>query len=140
MPMETPKILVAGNSQKSVALVRAAIEPLDYQLITAQPMSMALFLAQKNLPEVIVSDLQMLDGDGIRFLNEVKLDAELAKIPFIFLVDEPTDEATELSAITRGARLICLNTMGKDDLISVLEPLIRERLNQKGKREEHTPE
>jgi CheY-like chemotaxis protein len=138
--METPKILVAGNSKRSVALVRAAIEPLDYQLVTAQPMSMALFLAQKNLPEVIVSDLKMLDGDGIRFLNEVKLDAELAKIPFIFLVDEPTDEATALSAITRGARLICLNSMDKDEFMNVLEPLIQERLKQKGKREEQTPE
>jgi CheY-like chemotaxis protein len=138
--METPKILFAGNSQKSVALVRAAIAPLDYQLVTAQPMSMALFLAQKNLPDVIISDLQMLDGDGIRFLNEVKLDLELAKIPFIFLVDEPTDDGTELSAITRGARLICLNSISKDQLLKVIEPLIRERLNQKGKREEHTPE
>jgi CheY-like chemotaxis protein len=138
--METPKILVAGNSQKSVALVRAAIEPLDYQLVTAQPMSVALFLAQKNLPDVIVSDLKMLDGDGIRFLNELKLDNELGHIPFIFLVDEPTDEATELSAITRGARLICLNTMGKDEFLKVLESLIKERLRQKGKREEHTPE
>lgn len=138
--METPKILVAGNSQKSVALVRAAIEPLDYQLVTAQPMSVALFLAQKNLPDVIVSDLQMLDGDGISFLNEVKLDKELDKIPFIFLVDAPTDEATELSAITRGARLICLNSMARDEFLDVLEPLIKERLNQKGKREEHTPE
>jgi len=140
MPMETPKILVAGNSKKSVALVRAAIEPLDYQLVTAQPMSVALFLAQKNLPDVIVSDLKMLDGDGIRFLNEIKLDEELGKIPFIFLVDEPTDEATEISAITRGARLICLNSMGKDEFIKVLEPLIKERLNHKGKREEQTPE
>ena len=138
--METPKILVAGISPKSVALVRAAIEPLDYQLVTAQPMSVALFLAQKNLPEVIISDLKMLDGDGIRFLNEVKLDAELAKIPFIFLVDEPTDEATEISAITRGARLICLNSMDKRELLGVLEPLIHERLSQKVKREEQTPE
>jgi len=138
--METPKILVAGISPKSVALVRAAIEPLDYQLVTAQPMSVALFLAQKNLPEVIISDLKMLDGDGIRFLNEVKLDAELAKIPFIFLVDEPTDEATEISAITRGARLICLNSMDKMELLGVLEPLIHERLSQKVKREEQTPE
>ncbi|MBS1998050.1 MAG: hypothetical protein JSS86_17125, partial [Cyanobacteria bacterium SZAS LIN-2] len=72
--METPKILVAGSSQKSVALTRAAIEPLDYQMVTAQPMSVALFLAQKNLPEVIVSDLKMLDGDGISFLNEIKVD------------------------------------------------------------------
>jgi len=138
--METPKILLAGNSKKSAALVRAAIEPLDYQLVTAQPMSVALFLAQKNLPEVIVSDLRLLDGDGIRFLNELKLDPELAQIPFIFLVDEPTDEATELSAITRGARLICLNTMSKDEFLNVLEPLIRERLQYKEKREEQTPE
>jgi len=138
--METPKILVAGISPKSVALVRAAIEPLDYQLVTAQPMSVALFLAQKNLPEVIISDLKMLDGDGIGFLNEVKLDAELARIPFIFLVDEPTDESTEISAITRGARLICLNSMAVDEFLGVLEPLIHERLSQKVKREEQTPE
>ncbi|MBS1998092.1 MAG: hypothetical protein JSS86_17335, partial [Cyanobacteria bacterium SZAS LIN-2] len=67
-------------------------------------------------------------------------DPELAKIPFIFLVDEPTDEATEISAITRGARLICLNTMDAADFRQVLEPLINERLSQKVKRPEETPE
>jgi two-component system, cell cycle response regulator len=138
--METPKILVAGSSQKSVALVREAIEPLGYQLVTAQAMSVALFLAQKNLPDVIISDLKMLDGDGIGFLNEIKLDDELSKIPFLFLVDKPTDEATEISAITRGARLICLNSMSKTEMLALLEPLLEERLAAKGKRPEHTPE
>ena len=138
--METPKVLVAGLSQKSVALVRQSIEPLGYQMVTAQAMSVALFLAQKNLPDVIVSDLAMLDGDGIRFLNEVKIDSELTRIPFIFLVDQPTDEATEISAITRGARLICLNTIDDKEMMLLLQPLIDERLSQKGKRAEHTPE
>ena len=138
--METPKILVAGLSKKSLALVRDAVEPLGYQVITAQAMSVALFLAQKNLPEVIISDFDMLDGDGITFLNEVKIDQELARIPFLFLVDKAFDEATEISAITRGARLICLNSIAGEELIGLLQPLIVERLSQKGKRPEHTPE
>jgi two-component system cell cycle response regulator len=138
--METPKILIAGLSKKSISLVRDAIEPLGYQVVTAQAMSVALFLAQKNLPEVIVSDLEMLDGDGITFLNEVKIDSELARIPFLFLVDKAPDEAIEISAITRGARLICLNSINRKEFLDLLEPLVAERLSVKGKRPEHTPE
>ena len=86
--MDTPKVLVAGPSLKTVALARDAFEPLGYQIITAQPMSVALFLAHKNLPELIICPYEMLDGDGQTFLSEVQRDDELCHIPFFFCIED----------------------------------------------------
>ncbi|MCA0315493.1 MAG: hypothetical protein LCH63_16880 [Candidatus Melainabacteria bacterium] len=138
--METPKILVAGTAEATTNLVREALEPLDYQIVTARAMSVALFLAQKNLPELIVSPLEMLDGDGFSFLYELKLDEELQGIPFVFCLSSQPETQTELQAMKEGATKVVVNSMAPLEFRSLVNPLILDRLTSKGKRPEHTPE
>lgn len=138
--METPKLLVAGNSPNTVKLTREAVEQLGYQIVTAPAMSVALFLAQKNLPELIISDLNMLDGDGMTFLNEIRQDGELIEIPFIFCVDKLPGTAAELQALKAGALKMLPNDMCAADFLEIIHPLILTRLQAKGKRAEQTPE
>lgn len=138
--MESPKILVAGICDLTVALARKTFEPLGYQIITARPMSVALFLAQKNLPDLIISSFEMLDGDGLTFLRELKGDEELAVLPFVFSTQGKPEATLELAAIKEGARKVLATDFSPSDFLSLLEPLIRERLSQKGNRQEHTPE
>lgn len=138
--METPKVLVAGTSNKTVALARAAFEPLGYQIITAQPMSVALFLAHKNLPELIISPYEMLDGDGQTFLTEIQRDDELCQIPFVFCIEEQPETSAEFSAIREGASKVVVNRITAAEFLALVMPLIEERLARKGKRAETTPE
>lgn len=138
--MESPKILVAGTCDQTVALARKTFEPLGYQIITARPMSVALFLAQKNLPDLIISSFDMLDGDGLTFLRELRQDEELAVLPFVFSTTGTPDTSMELAAMKEGARKVLACDFSPADFLSLLEPLIHERLSQKGKRQEHTPE
>lgn len=138
--METPKVLVAGISPKTVALARAAFEPLGYQIITAQPMSVALFLAHKNLPELIICPYEMLDGDGQTFLTEVQRDDELCQIPFVFCIEELPETSAEFTAIRDGASKVVSNLLTPAEFLGLVMPLIDERLASKGKRAETTPE
>lgn len=135
-----PKLLVAGNSQRTVSLARKAVEQLGYQIVTAPAMSVALFLAQKNLPEIIISDLNMLDGDGMTFLQELRIDEELIEVPFIFCVDQLPGEAEELQALKAGALKMVPNDMSAAEFLELIHPLILSRLAAKGKREEQSPE
>lgn len=138
--METPRILLAGTNDRAINLARSAFEPLDYQIVTARAMSVALFLAQKNLPELIVSTLEMTDGDGRSYLHEVKRDEELASIPFVFCVDGTPEAHFELACVKEGANMVVSSDLKPAELKALLEPLIHERLVKKGKRPETTPE
>ncbi len=138
--METPKLLIAGLSLKTINLARAAVEQLGYQIVPSPAMSLSLFLAHKNLPDLIVSDFKMSDGDGLSFLRELQDDQDLAAIPFIFCLDTMPDDALELQAIKSGARKVVPNNIEPSDFLEIIDPLIVERLKSKIKREEQTPE
>ncbi|MGH9552869.1 MAG: hypothetical protein ACRD3W_26045, partial [Terriglobales bacterium] len=73
----TANIMVAGTSPGNVQLVKDAVESLDYQVIPAPAMSLALFLARKNMPELILCGPAMIDGDARSFLRELRADDEL---------------------------------------------------------------
>ncbi len=138
--METPKLLIAGLSQQTLNLVRQAVDQLGYQIVPAPAMSLALFLAHKNLPDIIISDLKMRDGDGLSFLCEIRQDDELRAIPFLFCLDQMPEEATELLAIKSGARKVVPNNLQPAEFLQIIEPFIDERLRDKVKRDEQTPE
>ena len=138
--METPKLLIAGRSEQTLALVRQSVEQLGYQVVPAPTLSLALFLAHKNLPDIIISDLEMTDGDGLSFLREIRLDDELKEIPFLFCLDSMPDEALELQAIKSGARKVVPNNLQPAEFLQIIEPFIQQRLSEKVKREEQTPE
>ena len=138
--METPKVLIAGRSEQTLALVRQSVEQLGYQVVPAPTLSLALFLAHKNLPDIIISDLEMTDGDGLSFLREIRLDDELKEIPFLFCLDSMPDEALELQAIKSGARKVVPNNLQPAEFLQIIEPFIQQRLSEKVKREEQTPE
>jgi CheY-like chemotaxis protein len=138
--METPKLLIAGRSEQTLALVRQAVEQLGYQIVPSPAMSLALFLAHKNLPDIIISDLNMTDGDGLTFLQEIRQDDELSAIPFLFCLDSMPDEATELQAIKSGARKVVPNNLQPAEFLQIIVPFIDQRLRDKVKRTEQTPE
>lgn len=138
--METPRILLAGTNAQAIALARQAFEPLDYQIVTAQPMSMALYLALKNLPELIISTQEMTDGDGLDFLHELLRDEELAQIPFVLCVNGAPEAHYELKVMKEGASKVISSDLSPHEFLSLVEPLIQERLIKKGKRPDTTPE
>ncbi len=66
-------------------------------------MSLALYLAQKNKPAVIISDWTLADGDGASFIQEVKSDKELTAIPFVFLLEDKPDDTLKQTLLNYGA-------------------------------------
>lgn len=135
----TIHILVAGSHNEYVELARQAVEELDCQIIPAPAMSLALFLAQKNLPDIILSGFEMTDGDGWNFIKEIKVDDELRSIPFVFITSLK-DEALIAPALALGADDVLTFPMDAAQLKREIMPYINIRLAEKEQRNPQTPE
>jgi CheY-like chemotaxis protein len=136
----TTNILVAGRSAANVQLVKQAVDLLDYQVIPAPSMSLALFLAQKNLPELIICDMELIDGDPHTFLRELQADAELRPIPFMVLTEKPLSHSENRQFMASGAALVLDKNISPADLLHTIEPYIEARLENKEERPIETPE
>ncbi|HEY9678331.1 MAG TPA: response regulator [Drouetiella sp.] len=135
----TIHILVAGDRPHVADLAREAFDDLDCQIIPATSLTLAVFLTQKNLPDLILSDFTMHDGDGMTYINEVKADAELRGIPFLFISDKQDAERDE-RASKAGADGVLNFPLEPSQLKREVLPYINIRLAEKGQRELQTPE
>lgn len=57
----------------------------DYEILQAQSGSEAMVSIKNHLPDLIISDVMMPDGDGLELLSEIRKDPEFAFLPVILL-------------------------------------------------------
>lgn len=132
--LATTSILVAGREATNVQLVKSAVEHVDYQVIPATSMSLALFLAQKNLPELVVCDAELIDGDPLSFLKELQSDSELREIPFMMLTNKPLAAEEKSRYMSGGAALVLRADISANELFTTMQPYIESRLARKEER------
>src|SRR5215471_12582294 len=105
----TAYILVASQSQATTQLVKEAMDEKDFEVIPATSTPLALFLAQKNNPDLILSYGDLTDGTALDLLKEMKADPQLKSIPFVILCSNE-----ELKHISKRAA-----ELGADDVIAM---------------------
>lgn len=118
------QVLVLDSKGTNTKLAKETLAPLGHQVIPVIGSSLALFLAHKNLPELILCDTQTSDGSGIDFFRAVKSDPELAQIPFVFL---SSDAELEAQAIKLGAEKFLKQPIKAADLLKEIQPYLQER-------------
>lgn len=118
-------ILVAGRSDQNLALTREAFEELEYLIAPAPTMSLALFLAQKNLPLLIISSTELGDGDVSTFQSELKIDEELRHVPLVFLLDPPVNPEQSKELLRNGAKCVMPNTDSAEEFRRKIAPWLR---------------
>ena len=136
----TIRTLVAAKNPSTINRVKKAFVDIDCEIIPATSLSLAVYLARKNFPDVILSDLELSDGDGMQLLHEIKSEAELQVIPFAFLNSLDECGLNQAQANDLGiSALIAKETQGRD-LYEKIMKLIRGYLAVKERRAEETPE
>lgn len=78
------KILVVDD-EKSICLLLNNFLGEDYDVITITNGEDALAWLESNLPDLIISDIQMGDPDGFEFLKRVRQRGFTKHTPFIML-------------------------------------------------------
>ncbi|MES2590976.1 MAG: response regulator transcription factor [Bacteroidota bacterium] len=92
---------------------------LDYELIgTAQSAKDALALINKNVPDIILSDINMPEMNGIEFTRELKKNYPAVKVIALSMFSEQSTISEMLDA---GASGYILKNTGKKELLNALQ-------------------
>lgn len=79
------KIVFAEDDPTVRKLVRVALRSLPHELYLAEDGVEALELIERELPDVVFSDISMPRMDGIQLVDAIKGRPHLAHIPVIFV-------------------------------------------------------
>jgi response regulator RpfG family c-di-GMP phosphodiesterase len=115
------KLLVFDQSKQTESMAKETLSPRGFDVITASSMALAVFLARKNFPSVIVSG----KDDDLAFLSEIKSDPDLEQIPFV-LVLTTDDPQTQQKALQLGASKILTQPLSAAKFIAELSPYLVE--------------
>jgi CheY-like chemotaxis protein len=112
---------VFDQSKQTESMAKETLSPRGFDVITASSMALAVFLARKNFPSVIVSG----KDDDLAFLSEIKSDPDLEQIPFV-LVLTTDDPQTQQKALQLGASKILTQPLSAAKFIAELSPYLVE--------------
>ncbi len=115
-------ILIASKDKKLGELAKQAVQSLDYNVVVASDLSLALYLTNKNMPDLIVTDEDLIGGSGFDLLSELRSDEELGVIPILFIGKNGKDgqKATDL-----GARKVIGSPHSLDEFFLELMPHLK---------------
>ncbi len=102
----------------------------DYRIYEASNGNQGLKYIKRYLPDVIISDINMGELDGIRLCQIIKEDSSLSHIPVILITGDATP-ALELEGIEVGAVDFIRKPFEKDLLIARVRGVLRSKTELK---------
>jgi PAS domain S-box-containing protein len=98
------KILVVDDDQDHIKIVEKFLKRKNITVIAAGDGRQALEIAEKDKPDLVVSDILMPVMDGFTLCRSWKKNPALNSIPFLFYTATYTDEKDEAYAMSLGAK------------------------------------
>ena len=98
---DKPVILIAEDNE-DLRLYIKEIFIENFQILEAENGKYALELAQKNLPDLIISDWMMPQMTGVELCEVIKTNTNTSHIPVIILTSKSSNES-KLTGLTTGA-------------------------------------
>lgn len=123
--IEIPVLLVVDDNHEIRAVLKDIFKN-DYQIIEAQDGEEALKLAQKEIPDCIISDVMMPKMDGFEFTKSIKNNELTSFIPVVLLTAKTSDQA-HLDGLKSTADTFLTKPFNNDILKASVSQLIAER-------------
>jgi PleD family two-component response regulator len=91
------KILIVDDVPANLNVLCQALETEGYKIVAAPSGAVALQIAHRTQPDLILLDVMMPEMDGFETCRRLKSDASTAEIPVIFITARD-----EMSSIAKG--------------------------------------
>jgi len=116
-------ILVVDDSDIIRNLTKEELEKAGFQVITANSGKQALKHIAKRMPDLILSDINMPEMDGVEFCKSVKKDPNLSVIPFIFMSSND-DRSIMRRMLQLGASAYLVKPFNLEQMVITVEKLL----------------
>ena len=119
-------ILIVEDNAESRYMLERLLASRGHRITAAENGQDALRFARQDPPEVIISDIMMPVMNGFRLCREVKNDADLRNIPFIFYTATFVEKTDEKLAMSLGASRFVLKPAEGETFIRILDEVLNE--------------
>lgn len=85
-------ILYIDDNEKMTELFALLSKDYDFTALTANTLEQGKKILSEYVPDVVISDLQMPDGDAYRLTALLKSDSRTSEIPVIICTNAPTEK------------------------------------------------
>jgi len=96
-----PSVLIVDDEQVFRVLTESALVPEGFEVRVAQNLARARKEIDRAVPDVVLLDRRLPDGDGMDLLREIRNDGQSA--PLVILVTAYADIANAVEALRAGA-------------------------------------
>lgn len=128
MSLELGKVLVVDDEAAIRRLLRNTLQVNDYRVFEAGSVGEALAMAASHLPDVILLDLGLPDGDGLSVIDAVR---QTSAVPIIVLSSR-TDDGGKVRALDAGADDYVTKPFSVDELLARIRAALRHRVQSQG--------
>ena len=101
--MQTPHILHADDEEVMRDIINLVLEANGFRVTSVPDGRQALIVAGRQRLDLILTDLDMPEMNGLELLRHLKNDAELRHIPLLLLSNHPAPHPRVQTALEAGA-------------------------------------
>ncbi|MCX8110633.1 MAG: response regulator [Syntrophorhabdaceae bacterium] len=121
------KVLIVDDNRENLYFLEVLMKSKGFEVYSATNGAIALEIAHKNLPDIIISDILMPVMDGFTLCRRCKTDEKLKHIPFIFYTATYTDPKDERFALSLGADRFIIKPQDPEEWDKILDGVFIEK-------------
>lgn len=114
------RILFVDDDPLTLETLKRSVELFGHQAVLASSGEEAKALATGESPDLIMTDMNLPDIDGLALVEHLKQDSRTARVPVVILSASPEVDASDI-ALAAGAEQFLAKPVRLDDLQSVIE-------------------
>ena len=118
-PTVLPSVLIVDDQPFFTTMLRTVLEQQGFRVFVANSGPDGLKLAKKNLPDIIVLDIEMPGMDGFAVCEKLREDAALKNIPIVILTGTNNPKLNE-KAFKAGADITALKSLSAERLVNMI--------------------
>ena len=129
--MATTRILLADDYAQVREMLAALLQQDGYDVVTAGNGVEAMAMAERQAPDIILSDILMPEMDGFEFCRRIKEHPSLHRIPFVFYTATYVDEEDRRLAQAVGASRFIVKPAPPEVLLEELRQVLADYRQQR---------
>ncbi|MGH6716172.1 MAG: response regulator [Bradyrhizobium sp.] len=117
-------VLTVDDSPSIRQMIKVTLEPAGHAIIEAGDGVQGLAKAQSNRPDLVITDLNMPQMNGMELIRALRKQPSLTGLPIVFLTTESND-ALKQEAKSAGATGWITKPFKPEQLLAVVAKLVR---------------
>lgn len=118
------KILVIEDENNIRSFVQTVLETGGYHVLTAATCSQGIMMFSSHVPDMVILDLGLPDGDGLDFIRTVRMENTAP----ILVLSARTMESDKVAALDLGANDYVTKPFGTAELMARVRAALRVRM------------